>query len=52
MHNILTRLQNVFGFFTSVAGFIALAIAAVSLLSMPTPSVDSEKALVMKNVQV
>ena len=38
MYNSLTRLQNVFGFFTSVAFAVAVIIAASDLLSPRTPS--------------
>lgn len=51
MHSALTRLQNVFGFFTTVATFVALAIAVTSLVTTPTPQLK-EGALALKNVQV
>lgn len=51
MHSALTRLQNVFGFFTTVATFVALAIAFTSLVTTPSPQLK-EGALALKNVQV
>ncbi|KAK4542307.1 hypothetical protein LTR36_006960 [Oleoguttula mirabilis] len=48
MHNTLTRVQNVFGFFTSVAFAVAAAIAMSVLLSPQTPSASLE----LRNVQV
>ena len=48
MHNTLTRVQNVFGFFTSVAFAVAAAIAASVLLSAQAPSASLE----LRNVQV
>ncbi|KAK0264859.1 Signal peptidase complex subunit [Friedmanniomyces endolithicus] len=48
MHNNLTRIQNVFGFFTSVA-FSVAAVIAVSVVLIPqTPSAS----LQLRNVQV
>ena len=38
MYNSLTRLQNVFGFFTSVAFAVGAIIAASDLLSPRTPT--------------
>jgi len=51
MHNALNRIQNVFGFFTTVASFVALAIALVSLVSLPVADLK-EGSLKLKNVQV
>ncbi|KAK3621339.1 Signal peptidase complex subunit [Elasticomyces elasticus] len=48
MHNTLTRVQNVFGFFTSVAFAVAAAIAISVVLSSQTPSAS----LQLRNVQV
>ncbi|KAK5120889.1 hypothetical protein LTR85_005956 [Meristemomyces frigidus] len=48
MHNTLTRVQNVFGFFTSVAFAVAAGIAMSVLLSPQAPSASLE----LKNVQV
>ncbi|KAK3679941.1 Signal peptidase complex subunit [Recurvomyces mirabilis] len=48
MHNTLTRIQNVFGFFTSVAFAVAAAIALSVVLSSQTPSASLE----LRNVQV
>ncbi|KAK5739503.1 Signal peptidase complex subunit [Elasticomyces elasticus] len=48
MHNTLTRVQNVFGFFTSVAFAVAGAIAISVVLSSQTPSAS----LQLRNVQV
>lgn len=48
MYNSLTRLQNVFGFFTTVA-FVVAAIIAASDFTVPrTPSADIKTT----NVQV
>lgn len=48
MHSSLVRVQNVFGFFTTVA-FCVAAIIAVSVVTFPqTPSAK----LQMRNVQV
>lgn len=49
MHNSLTRIQNVFGFFTTVAFAVAALIAATDLLSARAPSVGVIKP---DNVQV
>lgn len=49
MHSSLNRLQAVFGFFTSVALFVA-GVAALSVLLFPADDVTSE--LEVKNVQV
>lgn len=49
MYNSLTRIQNVFGFFTTVAFAVAALIAATDLLSARTPSVNVIKP---DNVQV
>ena len=51
MHSALSRLQNVFGYFTSVASVVAIAVAAFSLLTAPAPSVG-EDGVVVRNVQV
>ncbi|USW51812.1 Putative signal peptidase complex subunit 3 [Septoria linicola] len=48
MHSSLVRIQNVFGFFTSVAFAVAAAIAVSVLLSPQNPSADLE----LKNVRV
>ncbi|KAK5116260.1 hypothetical protein LTR62_008587 [Meristemomyces frigidus] len=48
MHNTLTRVQNVFGFFTSVAFAVAAAIAVSVVLSAQSPSASLE----LRNVQV
>jgi len=48
MHSSLVRVQNVFGYFTSVAFAVAAAIAVSVLLSPQTPSASLE----LKNVQV
>lgn len=49
MHSALTRAQAVFGFFTSVAIFIA-GLAALSVLLFPTD--DAKASVELKNVQV
>ena len=51
MHNALNRIQNVFGFFTTVASFVALAIALVSLVSLPVADLK-DGSLKLRNVQV
>ena len=48
MHSSLVRVQNVFGFFTSVAFAVAAAIAVSVLLSPQNPSASLE----LKNVRV
>ncbi|MCJ1369848.1 hypothetical protein MMC20_001060 [Loxospora ochrophaea] len=48
MHSTLVRVQNVFGFFTTVAFFLAAAIALSVVLSPQAPSADIE----LRNVQV
>ncbi|EME42976.1 hypothetical protein DOTSEDRAFT_24972 [Dothistroma septosporum NZE10] len=48
MHSSLVRVQNVFGFFTSVAFAVAAAIALSVLLSPQAPSASLE----LKNVKV
>lgn len=48
MHSSLVRLQNVFGYFTSVAFAVAAAIALSVVLSPQTPNASLE----LKNVQV
>ncbi|EME82411.1 uncharacterized protein MYCFIDRAFT_52704 [Pseudocercospora fijiensis CIRAD86] len=48
MHSSLSRIQNVFGFFTSVAFAVAAAIAVSVLLSPQTPSASLD----LKNVRV
>lgn len=52
MHNTLTRAQNVFGFFTSVAAALACAIALLSLASAPTATSLTPGSLTLRNVQV
>lgn len=52
MYNAVTRIQNTFGFFTSVATFVAGLIALTSLLTLPTTNLPSSSALVLRNVQV
>lgn len=49
MYSSVVRLQNVFGFFTTVAFAVAAIIAASDLLSPRTPSVGVLKTT---NVQV
>ncbi|KAK1964817.1 signal peptidase subunit [Colletotrichum eremochloae] len=49
MYNTITRVQNTFGFFTSVAFFVAAIIALSDLLAPRAPSVGSLKTT---NVQV
>jgi len=51
MHNVLTRLQNVFGFFTTVASVLAVFIAVLSLITTPTPALK-DSSVVLSNVQV
>lgn len=48
MHSSLVRIQNVFGYFTSVAFAVAAAIAFSVLLSPQSP----EARLELRNVQV
>ncbi|KAI7379305.1 signal peptidase 22 kDa subunit, partial [Hortaea werneckii] len=48
MHNSLTRVQNVFGFFTSVAFAVACAIAVSVFLHPQAPAASLE----LRNVQV
>jgi signal peptidase complex subunit 3 len=48
MHNNLNRIQNVFGYFTSVAFAVAAAIAVSVLLSPQSPRASLE----LRNVQV
>lgn len=48
MHSSLVRIQNVFGFFTSVAFAVAAAIAVSVLLSPQAPSASLD----LKNVRV
>lgn len=48
MNSTATRVQNVFGYFTSVAFAVAAAIAVSVLLSAQTPSASLE----LHNVQV
>ncbi|EMC94239.1 hypothetical protein BAUCODRAFT_124956 [Baudoinia panamericana UAMH 10762] len=48
MHNTLTRAQNVFGYFTSVAFAVAAAIAVSIVLSAQAPTASLE----LHNVQV
>ena len=49
MHSSLVRIQNAFGFFTTVAFVVAALIAATDLLAPRTPSVGVLKPT---NVQV
>lgn len=49
MHSSLNRLQAVFGFFTTVALFVA-GVAALSVLLFPADDVTS--TVDVKNVQV
>ncbi|CAG7923139.1 unnamed protein product [Penicillium olsonii] len=49
MHSSLTRIQSVFGFFTTVALFVS-AFAAVSVLLFPAE--DTNASVQLKNVQV
>lgn len=44
MHSTLVRIQNVFGFFTTVAFFVAGLVALSSLLYPANVSVDVIKA--------
>lgn len=48
MHSALVRLQNVFGFFTTVAFTVAAIIALSSFVSPQTPSASIQ----LRNVQV
>ena len=48
MHSALVRLQNVFGFFTTVAFTVAAVIALSSFVSPQTPSASVQ----LRNVQV
>ncbi|KAH9882492.1 hypothetical protein J1614_000728 [Plenodomus biglobosus] len=48
MHSALVRLQNVFGFFTTVAFSVAVVIALSSFVSPQTPSANIQ----LRNVQV
>lgn len=48
MHSVLTRAQNVFGFFTSVAFFVAGLIAVSVVLSPQAPT----GSIQLRNVQV
>jgi hypothetical protein len=48
MHNTFTRIQNVFGFFTSVAFAVAAVIAVSVLLCPQSPSAKLE----LQNVRV
>lgn len=48
MHSSLVRIQNVFGFFTSVAFAVMAGIALSVVLSPQTPSAKLE----LRNVQV
>jgi len=51
MYNVLTRVQNVFGFFTTVASMVAIAVAVLSLATTSTPALQPG-SLTLKNVQV
>jgi signal peptidase complex subunit 3 len=48
MHSALVRLQNVFGFFTTVAFTVATVIALSSFISPQSPSAS----ISLRNVQV
>ena len=48
MHSSLVRIQNVFGYFTTVAFVVAAAIAVSVVLSPQTPTAKLE----LRNVQV
>lgn len=48
MHNTLTRIQNVFGFFTSVAFAVACAVAVSVFLHPQAPQASLE----LRNIQV
>lgn len=48
MHSALVRLQNVFGFFTTVAFTVAAVIALSSFITPQTPSAD----ITLRSVQV
>ena len=48
MHSTLVRLQNVFGFFTTVAFTVATVIALSSFISPQSPSASIK----IRNVQV
>lgn len=48
MHSSLVRIQNVFGYFTTVAFAVAAAIAVSVVLSPQTPTAKLE----LRNVQV
>jgi hypothetical protein len=48
MHSALVRLQNVFGFFTTVAFTVAAVIALSSFISPQAPSAS----VALRNVQV
>jgi signal peptidase complex subunit 3 len=48
MHSALVRLQNVFGFFTTVAFTVAAVIALSSFVSPQNPTADIQ----LRNVQV
>ena len=48
MHSSLIRLQNVFGFFTSVAFTVAAAVALSVVLNPQTPAAKLE----LRNIQV
>jgi hypothetical protein len=48
MHSALVRLQNVFGFFTTVAFSVAIVIALSSFVTPQSPNASIE----VRNVQV
>lgn len=48
MHSSLVRIQNVFGFFTTVAFTVAALVAVTDIFSRQTPSAS----LAVQNVQV
>ena len=52
MHNTLTRVQNVFGFFTSCAFALAGLIALLSVTPIPTPASSPSASISARNVQI
>jgi signal peptidase complex subunit 3 len=48
MHSALVRIQNTFGFFTTVASFVAAFVALSALITPQTPSAE----LALRNVQM
>lgn len=51
MHNTLTRISNVFSFFTTVVTAVAAIIALSSLLTTPRPAIK-DGALKLNNIVV